>query len=98
MPHVIETRDILNQRCTIAPVEVGQVYRFAYDCLTRAGEVHEANSLLIVQASTTETPHGEISESGCNWVCKTSHGVSCWATLENCIARGLLRLERGSWA
>ena len=79
------------------PVEVtvkpGQVYEFLCDVSTRAGHTHEKGSLLIVQDSTTKTPHGEISQSGVNWVCETRYGTSVWATLEQCIARGLFRLK-----
>jgi len=71
-------------------VGVGQTYEFRYAVWTRANKIYVAGDLLWVQASTALTPHGEISQSGINWVCRTKHGTAVWATLEQGIARGVL--------
>jgi len=78
----------------IDPVEPGHTYEFLFGMSTRAGHVHERGSLLHVEDRTTRTPHGEISESGSNWVCRTQHGTSVWATLEQCLSRGMLKRLR----
>lgn len=74
----------------ITPVQSGDTYRFKVSMSTRAGHVHPQGSLLHVHDPTTHTPYDEISQSGQNWICRTDLGISCWATLEQCIARGLL--------
>lgn len=74
----------------IAPVQPGQVYMFLHDVSTRAGHVHPRDSFLHVEDVTTQCPHGEIGEGDRNWVCRTDHGTSIWATLEQCISRDLL--------
>lgn len=74
-------------------VHSGEVYEFLFDVHTRGGLVHETGDLLEVLDSTQRAPYGEVSQSGVNWVCKTKYSTSIWATLEQCIARGLLRLR-----
>jgi hypothetical protein len=74
----------------IEPVREGDCYRFEYNMETRAGNVYPAGSLLHVVQATRDCPYGEISESGTNWLCSTEFGADVWATLEQCIARGLL--------
>ena len=76
-------------------VKSGDVYEFLCNMSTRAGHTHPKGSLLHVHDRTTDTPHGEISESGYNWYCRTEIGISIWATLEQCIARGLLKRVGG---
>ena len=71
-------------------VKDGDVYVFNQPMNTRAGHVHQKNSIIFVLKSTTETPHNEISASGNNWICSTKFGIGCWATLESCISRGVL--------
>lgn len=70
-------------------VNVGDCYQFKYDMSTRAGHIHLAGSYLYVVDFTVKSPFDEISASGKNWVCKTVHGTSIWATLEHCISRNL---------
>lgn len=89
-PYVVPTLDHRLRPVKIRPVQSGDIYRFAMDVSTRAGHTHPAGSLLHVHDPTTRSPHGEISESGRNWICRTDFGISCWATLEQCIGRGLL--------
>ena len=69
----------------------GDVYEFVSDMSTRAGHVHRKGSFLYVLRPTFETPHQEVGESGFNWVCLTDHGISIWATLAQCISRGLFK-------
>ena len=75
----------------VSPVVIGDIYTFVFDVSTRSGYTHEAGSVITVQNSTKETPHGEISASGTNWICQTKFGTGCWSTLEQCISRGLLK-------
>lgn len=76
------------------PVEVsvapGETYRFTTSVRTRAGQVYREGNLLHVHDPTQETPFGEMSGNGCNWICRGDYGISVWSTLESCIARGLL--------
>ena len=76
-------------------VQSGDTWKFLCNMSTRAGHVHPKGSLLHVHDKTTEAPHGEIGESGFNWWCRTEFGLSIWATLEQCIARGLLKKVDG---
>lgn len=89
-------------------VQAGDCYQLVYDMSTRAGHFLLKGSCLYVIESTREVPFGEISESGLNWRCMTQNsapcsngsyftsiGISVWATLEQCLSRGLLvRVER----
>lgn len=79
----------------VNPVQPGDVYEFLYNVETRAGHTHPKGSLLCVHESTTRAPHDEISASGKNWICQTDFGVSTWATLEQCISRGLFKKVGG---
>lgn len=74
----------------VPPVAPGDIYTFVCDMGTRSGYTHVAGSVVTVQNGTKETPYGEISASGTNWICQTKFGTSCWSTLEQCISRGLL--------
>lgn len=76
----------------VPPVAPGQTYVFTVPVSTRAGHVHWAGTQLLVIAQTPACPYDEISATGYNWICSTQHGASVWATLEQCISRGLLRL------
>lgn len=87
---VIDTIDGQGRPVEIAPVREGDVYQFLCDMSTRAGHIHPAGSLLHVVQQTRDAPHGEVSQSGSNWLCRTERGASIWATLEQCIGRGLL--------
>jgi hypothetical protein len=89
-PQVIPTINDAGEPVVVEPVREGDCYRFEYNMETRAGHVHPDGSLLHVVQATQDCPHGEISQSGTNWLCKTEFGVGIWATLEQCIARGLL--------
>ena len=89
-PKVIPTINDAGRPVVIEPVREGDVYRFECDMSTRAGHVHPAGTLLHVVQATRDCPHDEISESGSNWLCRTDHGASLWATLEQCIARGVI--------
>lgn len=73
-------------------VRTGDVYQFAIGVSTRAGNIHQPGTLLVVQNRTKETPFGEVGPRGVNWQCITEYGSSIWATLESSIERGLLRL------
>jgi hypothetical protein len=75
-------------------VKPGDVYVFQHPVGTRAGHVHSRGTELKVLDSTTKCRHGEISQSGRNWVCESIYGVSEWATLEQCISRGLLAKKK----
>lgn len=72
-------------------VRAGDVYVFMTNCSTRAGHIHPKDSLLYVHDNTGATPHDEIGPHGTNWLCRTQFGVSVWATLEQCIERGILK-------
>lgn len=72
-------------------VRSGDTYVFTCDCSTRAGHVHPRDSLLYVHDSTTDAPFDEIGPKGINWWCRTQFGISVWATLEQCIERGILK-------
>jgi hypothetical protein len=74
-----------------AVVKSGDVYEFARDIATRAGHTHAKGSLLNVHDATKDTPFGEISGSGTNWLCSTDFGISVWSTLESCVALGKLK-------
>ena len=74
----------------VPPVAPGDIYTFRYEMSTRAGHIHEKGSVITVLNGTKKAPHGEISASGTNWICQTKFGEGCWATLEQCISRGLL--------
>lgn len=77
-------------------VHEGDVYEFLYNVTSRDGNIHPVGSRLYVHNRTQDAPHGEINESGTNWYCCTSFGISVWATLEHCIARGLFqKVTRG---
>lgn len=73
----------------ISPVNSGDVYRATCNISTRGGYNLYTGELLQVHDKTEEAPHDEMSESGVNWICRTKHGISIWATLEHCISRGL---------
>lgn len=77
------------------PVDVqeGDTYQFACDVDTRSGKRHLRGSTLRVLSRTTNSSFGEISASGYNWECVTCHGTSMWATLEQCISRGIVILK-----
>ena len=90
MVYRVPTVNDSNEHQTVS-VTAGDVYCFMDDVYTRSNLVHNKGDLLLVLDSTLQTPHGEISESGVNWVCETRHSTSVWATLEQCIARGLLK-------
>ena len=85
---------VINNLQDIAPVAPGHTYEFKFDMSTRAGHTHKRGSLLHVEDRTTQTPHGEISESGSNWVCRTVYGTSVWASLEQCLSRGAFNRVR----
>ena len=70
-------------------VKPGDTYEFLTDMETRAGHTHKKGSRLKVVDSTRRCFHGELSASGTNWLCTTIYGTSEWATLEQCISRGL---------
>lgn len=72
-------------------VAPNDIYEFMGPCITRTKQLNPVGTLLFVIKSTKDTPYGEISASGHNWICSTQFGISCWATLENCISRGILR-------
>jgi len=85
-PHVV-----YNFRVLPSKVHSGDEYEFLYDMTTRAGHIHSKGSRIRVLDATTQAPYNEIGESGHNWICRTKYSVSVWATLEQCISRGLLR-------
>jgi hypothetical protein len=72
-------------------VRSGDTYVFTCDVSTRAGHMHPRGSLLYVHDATQSTPHNEIGPHGSNWICRTQFSVSVWATLEQCIERGLMK-------
>jgi hypothetical protein len=86
-PHITRIDNLYGINPEVKP---GDVYRFQCDVSTRAGHVHPKDSFLTVLDSTTRCRHQEISASGKNWVCSSQFGTSEWATLEQCISRGLL--------
>ena len=70
----------------------GDVYEVLIPKLTcRSGLVHLKGDRLIVMRHTKEAPHNEVGPLGYNWIVKTKHDVSVWATLESCITRGLIQ-------
>lgn len=71
-------------------VAPNDLYEFIKPCITRTNQLNPVGSLLFVIKSTLDTPYNEISVSGYNWICSTQFGISCWATLENCISRAIL--------
>lgn len=73
-------------------VREGDVYEFDVNVSTRAGHTLQKGDRLTVLRRTTETPHNEIGPRGCNWVCRTFYGDTVWATLEQCLDRGLLHI------
>ncbi len=91
--HKPELKVITNLGQTIRG-QSGDVYEFTSTISTRAGHLHPCGSLLYVHDHTQEAPHDEIGENG-NWWCRTDFGLSIWATLEQCIARGLLKKVGG---
>lgn len=74
-------------------VKAGDVYVFVSMVLTRGGHIFRVGERLTVVEPTGQTPYGEIGPDGVNWHCQASNGYTVWATLEQCIARGLLRRE-----
>lgn len=62
--------------------------------LCRSGRVLLQGSRLYVIQRSRDVPHNEISASTWNWLVRESADdhVSIWATLEQCIQRGVLRL------
>jgi hypothetical protein len=79
---------IPNDESREVQVKPGQVYRWKLDVWTRAGHRLSKGSLIEVLDFTTKTPHGEISQSGRNWVCRDEVKTSVWATLEALISDG----------
>lgn len=71
-------------------VERGDVYVWQDDIHCRDGSIMKAGSLVRVIHATQSTPYDEIGPNDCNWVCEADNGTTIWATLEACIARGLL--------
>jgi hypothetical protein len=71
-------------------VAPGDVYEWIVPCSTRAGHVIPVGERLYVLARTSDTPYNEIGPRGHNWLCRTSYGDTVWATLEQCLDRGLL--------
>lgn len=69
----------------------GETYEFQCHVSTRAGRVHAKGDHIVVLDRTTKIPHKEVGPYGYNLVCQTKHGTSCWATLDQCIERGLLK-------
>lgn len=86
---ILSVRDTLG---AIAPVRAGQTYIFTVPVSTRAGHTYWPGAELFVVEETQECPYDEIGASGHNWICRTQNGDSVWATLEQCISRGVLRL------
>jgi hypothetical protein len=71
-------------------VKAGDVYEFTRDVWARSGHIFEEGDQLKVIESTGQTPWGEIGPDGCNWKVDAGNGYTVWATLEQCISRGLL--------
>lgn len=74
----------------ISPVVAGDVYEFTHNILTRGGDILPKGSKLTVVEPTGQTPYGEIGPAGVNWKCDAANGFTVWATLEQCISRGVL--------
>lgn len=72
-------------------VQPGDIYEFRSNMYCRDGNVYHIGDRLFVRYRTLETPHGEIGEANRNWVCDTQYGSSVWATLEQCVSRGLFK-------
>jgi len=73
-------------------LEKAAVEKGLYDAhdWVRARRQSEGSMALFRTLTTQKTPHGEIGPDGKNWICETSFGTSCWATLESCIERKLI--------
>ena len=69
------------------------MYVFQCDVYCRDGSILSKGSRLTVILPTHEVPYGEIGPRGVNWICDAENGRTIWATLEQCISRGLLKLE-----
>mgnify|MGYP006136753481 CR=1 FL=1 len=78
-------------------VEEGHVYQVRTGLSTRAGFNFEPGDLIVVIEKTSLTPYKEVGPHGYNWVCTTRFSTSVWATLENCIACGLLKRIYPLW-
>lgn len=75
-------------------VREGDVWRWLFDVQCRSGRTERRGSLLFVHDRTGHAPHGEIGPNGHNWICRSEDGfISVWATLEQCVERGLLQKE-----
>lgn len=71
-------------------VKAGDVYEFTRDVYARSGHIFEEGDTLHVIEATGQTPYGEIGPDGVNWKVDAGNGYTVWATLEQCISRGLL--------
>jgi hypothetical protein len=91
---VFDVKVIPNVRNDPVTVQPNYVYEFACDMSSRSGVMYKAGDEIRVVEATQSTPHNEIGVSGCNWICETKHGRSVWATLEQCVSRGMLRQIR----
>lgn len=72
-------------------VHEGDEYRWLECVSCRDGSVQHSGTILKVIKQTLLTPHDEVGPHGHNWLCDASNGRTVWATLESCIARGLLK-------
>ena len=75
-------------------VQAGDVYEFTNDVWLRSGHIAEEGDRLHVIEPTGQVPFGEIGPDGVNWKVDAGNGFTVWATLEQCISRGLLRKVR----
>lgn len=72
-------------------VKAGNMYRVDVSGVScRSGFMHLQGETLEVEAPTMDVPFDEVGPRGINWIVKTRHDTSVWATLESCIARGIL--------
>lgn len=72
-------------------VKAGDVFRVCVSGIRcRNGLVHMRDETLTVVSPTIDTPFDEVGPHRINWIVRTKHDRSVWATLESCIARGLL--------
>lgn len=75
------------------PVKVvaRELYRFTIEIYCRDGTVFDVGEPLRVISATDAIPYGEVGPNGHNWLCDAKNGLTVWATLEQCISRGVLQ-------
>jgi hypothetical protein len=75
-------------------IKSGQTYIFQVNLNLPDGFTIEAGETIILLEPTGQKPHGLFdNETGHNWLCKASNGVTVWSTIPLAVKEGFLVLD-----